>query len=102
MTRKERLEAMVAEDPNDIELRYMLAMEYVSVGDDAGAISRFQELIDKAPNYPPAYHQAARALARLNRLAEARSWLARGIPVALAQGEQHAAGEMQGLLESLE
>lgn len=101
-TRKERLEALLAQDPNDTELRYMLAMEYVSTGDDAGAIGCFHELIQAAPNYPPGYHQAARTLVRLNRLAEARDWLTRGIPIALADGNQHAAEEMQGLLESLE
>jgi len=101
-SRRERLEVLLAQDPNDPELGYMLAMEHVSAGDDAGAVTRFQELLQVAPNYPHAYHQGARALARLNRLEEARKLLTRGIPVGLACGDQHAAGEMQELLASLE
>ena len=101
MTRKERLEAMLADAPDDPELRYMLAMEYVSAQDDAGAVACFQELLRRVPSYPPAYHQAARALQRLDRIAEARSMLQRGIPVALAQNDAHTAGEMQQLLEFL-
>lgn len=101
-SRKERLEAMLAQDPADVELRYMVAMEHVSVGDDPGAMGHFQELIAVTPNYPHAYHQAGRTLVRLGRLEEARDWLNRGIPMALHQGDQHAAGEMQGLLDSLE
>src|SRR5436309_438160 len=101
-SRREMIEAMLAETPNDPELRYMLAMEYVSAGDDAGAVRCFQDMIAVAPNYPPAYHQGGRALQRLNRIAEARALLAQGIPVAQQQGDHHAAGEMSELLQSLE
>jgi Flp pilus assembly protein TadD len=101
-TRKQKLEQMLADDPNDPELRYMLAMEFVSQGDDAGAVRCFQELIQGTPTYPPAYHQAGRALQRLGRTPEARDLLQRGIPIALGQNNQHAAGEMQELLENLD
>jgi tetratricopeptide (TPR) repeat protein len=101
-TRKEKLEAMLAEEPNDPELRYMLAMEYASGGDDEAAVRCFQELLARAPDYPPAYHQAGRALHRLSRIAEARTMLERGIPVAMKRGDSHAAGEMQDLLDNLD
>jgi cytochrome c-type biogenesis protein CcmH/NrfG len=100
-TRKQRLEAMLADAPDDPELRYMLAMEYVTAEDDAGAVACFQELLRRAPNYVPAYHQAARALQRLDRIAEAMAMLQHGIPVALAHDDPHAAGEMQQLMELL-
>jgi Tfp pilus assembly protein PilF len=100
-TRKERLALMLADAPDDPELRYMLAMEYVMAEDDAGAVGVFEELLRRAPNYPPAYHQAARALQRLDRVAEARSMLQRGIPTAFAQNDAHTAGEMQQLLDYL-
>ncbi len=101
-TRRQQIEEMLADAPNDPELRYMLAMEYVSQGDDAGAVTCFRELLAKAPDYPPAYHQAGRALQRLNRIDEAREILRQGIPAALKRGDQHAAGEMQELLEYME
>jgi cytochrome c-type biogenesis protein CcmH/NrfG len=100
-SRKEQIEEMLAADPNDVELRYMLAMEHASAGDDEGAARCFAELIERSPDYPPGYHQGARALVRLNRLGEACALLERGIPVALQQGNSHAAGEMQELLDSL-
>jgi Flp pilus assembly protein TadD len=105
MTNKSRMqqfEELLAQMPEDVELRYSLAMEHVSAGDDAGAVRRFEELIQVDPKYPPAYHQAGRALARLGRVPEARAILQRGIPVARAQGNDHAAGEMADLLGSLE
>ena len=91
-SRRQKIEAMLAESPDDAELRYMLAMEYVSAGDDPEAVQSFQELIKRAPQYPPAYHQAGRALQRLNRIAEARALLLQGIPIAVGIGDQHAAG----------
>jgi Tfp pilus assembly protein PilF len=101
-TRRQQLEAMLADTPDDAELRYMIAMEYVSAGDDAGAVRTFEELIKLTPNYPPAYHQAGRALQRLNRIAEARAVLLAGIPIAQRSGDQHAVGEMQELLQFME
>ena len=41
---------MLAETPGDPELRYMLAMEYVSAGDDAAAAGCFEELLRQYPN----------------------------------------------------
>jgi Flp pilus assembly protein TadD len=101
-TRKERLQAMLVDEPNDPELRYMLAMEHTSEGDDEGALRLFRELFESAPDYLPAYHMAGRTLERLGRLEEARQVLRRGIPVAMKRNDPHAAGEMQGLLESLD
>jgi predicted Zn-dependent protease len=100
--RRAQLEVMLAEEPNDPELRYMLAMEYVSAGDDVAAARCLEELMRRAPDYPPGYHQAARALQRLDRIGEACDVLRRGIPVAAARGDSHTAGEMQQFLELLE
>lgn len=100
-TRKQQIEEMLADEPDDAELRYMLAMEYVSEGDDAGAARCFEDLLARTSTYPPAFHQLGRTLHRLGRIAEARDVLQRGIPAALAKGDQHAAGEMQELLETL-
>jgi Tfp pilus assembly protein PilF len=101
-SRREQIESMLANEPTDPELHYMLAMEYVSTGDDAGAVGRFEKLIQVVPDYPPAYHMAGRALQRLNRIDEARALLSQGIPIAQQQGDAHAAGEMMELMASLE
>jgi Flp pilus assembly protein TadD len=102
MTRLQQFEAMLADEPNDPELRYALAMEHVSMGDDAGAVRRFEEMFERTPDYPHAYHQAGRTLERLGRLPEARAVLTRGIAVAQKVGDPHAAGEMQELLQMLD
>src|ERR1700686_2817395 len=101
-SRREMIEAMLADSPDDPELRYMLAMEFIGAGDDVAAHRCLQELTAAAPSYPPAYHQAGRALQRLSRVTEATALLAQGIPIAQKQGDLHAAGEMTELLQSME
>jgi Flp pilus assembly protein TadD len=100
-SRKEQIEEMLAEDPNDPFLRYGLAMEHVSAGQDEEAARCFQELLRVAPDYVPAYMQAGRTLARLQRDEEARTLFQTGIAMAQQKGDLHAAGEMEGFLEGL-
>jgi Flp pilus assembly protein TadD len=100
-SRKQQLEEMLREDPSDPFLHYGLAMEYVSAGDDAEAVRRFEQLLTVVPTYVPAYLQAGQLLIRLGRDDEARAVLRRGIGVAQTAGDAHAAGEMEGFLDML-
>jgi tetratricopeptide (TPR) repeat protein len=100
-TRKQQIEDLLADDPNDPFLRYGLAMEHVSAGADDEAVRCFGELLAVAPDYVPAFMQAALAYQRLGRLEEARAILTRGIAVAGRQGDQHAREEMTGFLAGL-
>jgi Tfp pilus assembly protein PilF len=99
--RMEQIEALLADDPTDPFLRYGLAMEYVSAGDDATAADHLVRLANDA-SYVPAFLQAGQVLARLNRVEEACDALRRGVAAARQQGDAHAEGEMAGLLASLE
>jgi|SRR6516162_319325 Tfp pilus assembly protein PilF len=100
-TRKQQLEEMLKEDPTDSFLRYGLAMEFVSEGNDAEAVQQFQTLLKTDLDYIPGYHQAGLALVRLGRTAEARQMLTAGIAAAERQGNMHAAEEMSGTLSGL-
>jgi predicted Zn-dependent protease len=101
-TRRQQLEEMLAEFPDDSFLRYGLAMELAGAGDSEGALARFNELMQQDPDYVPAYLQAGQLLARLGREAEARTVYQAGITAARRKGDDHAAGEMEGLLNMLE
>ncbi|TWT94034.1 hypothetical protein Pla108_37450 [Botrimarina colliarenosi] len=101
MTRREKIETMLADDPTDTFLRYSLAMELDKEGDHDASLTRFAELTKDATPYVPAYFMAAQQLARLDRVNEARTYLRDGIDQARAQGDAHAAGEMSEFLASL-
>jgi Flp pilus assembly protein TadD len=102
--RMEQIEALLADDPADAFLRYGLAMEHMSLGDDESAVVVLKELIAlKADDpYVPAFLQAGQALIRLGREHEAAEVLRQGIEAARAAGDLHALGEMQGFLATIE
>src|SRR4051794_28223615 len=98
MGRKEQIEALLAENPEDSFLRYGLAMEHASAGEHAAAVRVFRELLARDADYVPAYLQAGQALIREGEDDEAKEMLKKGIAVAQRKGDEHAAGEMAGFL----
>jgi Flp pilus assembly protein TadD len=101
-TRMQQIQEMLAQEPNDPMLRYMVAMEHVSQGDDESAVRCFRELIGLAPQYIPAYMQAGQALVRLNRSDDARPVFEQGIAAAERGHDQHALEEMRAMLAELD
>ena len=101
MSRREKIEAMLAEDPQDVFLRYSLALEATKDGDHTTGLALLAELSREAPPYVPAFFMAAQQLAKLQRVEEARSYLRDGIEQARQQGDAHAAGEMSEFLATL-
>src|ERR1043165_9472458 len=101
MTRREKIEAMLADDPGDTFLRYSLAMELDKEGDNDASLAKFAELTRDDSPYVPAFFMAGQQLARLSRLDEAREILKDGIAAAEAAGDAHAAREMTEFLASL-
>ena len=101
MSRREKLEAMLAENPVDLFLRYAVALELEKEGNHAASLERLADLQRAEPPYVPAYFMAAQQLVKLNQIPEARTALRDGIEQARQQGDAHAAGEMSELLASL-
>lgn len=101
MSRREKIEAMLADDPGDTFLRYSLAMELDKEGEHEASLATFSELTRDDPPYVPAFFMSAQQLARLTRVDEARDILRAGVIAARSQGDQHAAGEMTEFLASL-
>ncbi len=99
--RMAQIEAMLADEPNDAELRYFLAMEYLSAGDEATGAAKLRELTATSA-YVPAFLQAGQLLNRLGQVDEACQILRKGIELARQQRNDHALSEMQGLLDSIE
>ena len=105
--RMAQIEAMLDADPDDAFLRYGLAMEHASAGDDAACVAVLRDLIARtaAAPYIAAFLQAGQALVRLDRIPEACDVLKQGIAAAekaRTPDALHAQSEMQGLLSSIE
>jgi tetratricopeptide (TPR) repeat protein len=101
MDRIAMLTEIVTANPADSFARYGLAMEYSKAGQVEQALAEFKTLIERNPDYTPAYFMAAQALANASRVDEAKRWLVDGISSARRTGNNHAQSEMTTMLEEL-
>ncbi len=100
-SRRQRIEALLEQEPEDPFLQYSLAMELRKEGRHEEALQWFDRLQRRQPPYVPAFFMAGQLLAQLGRTSQAQAVLEQGIREAQAQGDHHAAGEMQEFLQSL-
>ena len=100
-TRREKIEALLRDDPGDVFLRYSLALELESTGEWEAGLGILEDLGRGAPPYVPALQMAGQFLAARGQVEDARRALREGIEAARGQGNTHAAGEMAELLMSL-
>lgn len=100
-SRKQKLEAMLADDPSDRMLRYMLALELEKEGQHDESLAQLQSLMQEDPPHVPAFLMAGQQLARLGKSEQARETYRQGIAAADAQGDDHASGEMAQFLAEL-
>jgi tetratricopeptide (TPR) repeat protein len=99
MDRIAALKELLAANPSDAFARYGLAMEYSKSGDVAGALAEYKTILQSNPDYVPAYQMGGQMLMSAGRIEEARTMLEDGIAAARRSGNQHAASEMQGMLD---
>ncbi len=100
-TRRERIEDMLVQEPEDSFLRYGLAIEFDNEERFDDAVRIFASLMNDHPPYIAAFLRGAQLLVKIGRIEEARTVLRRGIEEARAQGAGHPAGEMAELLTEL-
>ena len=99
--RKAQLLAMLERQPDDLFLRFALAMEQVKLGENDAALAAFDRVIELDPAYTPAYTQKAGLCEKLSRFDDAKATYRRGIASAKARGDHHAASKMQETLDRL-
>ncbi|HKM86807.1 MAG TPA: tetratricopeptide repeat protein [Terriglobales bacterium] len=101
MDRIVMLSEILTANPEDAFARYGLAMEYSKAGQIEQALQEFKKLIEKNPDYTPAYCMAAQTLANASRVDEAKRWLVDGVSSARRTNNGHAQSEMTAMLEEL-
>lgn len=101
MTRREKIEERLQEDPDDVFLNYSYAMELAKTSEVDTARKFFQKVRLLDPQYVAAYFQEGQMLANEGDAAAAREVLSAGIAVARQTGDDHALAEMTDFLDSL-
>jgi tetratricopeptide (TPR) repeat protein len=92
---------MVAQNPDDSRTRYMLAMELSKSGDLNGAVEQYQAILEREPDYVPAYFHCGQTLERLGKTDEAQQTYKEGIEVCARNGDQKTKGELEEALSAL-
>jgi tetratricopeptide (TPR) repeat protein len=92
----------IARTPGDPFPRYGLAMELRTRGDLEGSAAAFDELIALFPDYVPSYLMSGGVLAELGQRDQSLARYRRGIEVATARGDGHAAKELAQALADAE
>jgi predicted Zn-dependent protease len=100
-SRREKIEALLKDEPQDQFLRYGLAVEFDNEGRTEEALALFRGLMADRPPHVASYFRGAQLLVRLDEINAARAMLRDGIEAARREGNAHAAGEMAELLASL-
>jgi predicted Zn-dependent protease len=101
MDRVAMLNEILSQNPDDAFARYGLALEYSNTGEVDRALEEFGKLRATHPDYTAGYFMAAQALARVDRVSEAKKMLGDGIASAKRTGNSHAQSEMEGMLADL-
>jgi predicted Zn-dependent protease len=99
--RLEFLQKLTASPGADAFAWYGLAMEYRSLGRHEDALTAFESLRSRSPDYVPMYLMCGQMLEQMGRAADARTWMTAGIDAARAKGDAHAASELEAALGTL-
>ena len=100
--RLEKLQQMLARDPNDTFLLYGIAMEHKKLNDPAAALEFFDRVTSLDAGYCYAYHQKGLVQESQGDLDAAKQAYQDGIAAATRTGDLHAKGEIEAALESVE
>ena len=95
------LKEILALDPKNSFARYGIAVELASRGETEAAVTEFNKLLERDPDYTAGYFMAAQTLSKAGRIREAMDRLKAGISCAARTGNRHALNEMQGMLDEL-
>ena len=96
-----QLERLHAADPDDVDLRYMIALEHAKAGRADEAIAWLDRVLERDAHYHYAYYQKAKLLHSLGRDDEVDSVLALGISQAQGKADQKALSELQQLRQTM-
>ena len=101
MDRLGMLRKMAAAKPDEPFPAYGLAMELSKQGHADEARTTFAGLVERLPDYVPAYLMYGNLLVSMGAKDDAAGVFTSGIDAAKRSGDDHARGELQGALDEL-
>ena len=100
MDREAQLRKFIDARPDDPFPRYALALELKGKGNAVAAAEQMQELLQRAPDYLPAYLMYGMLLQSIGNPEKARQTFQQGQALARTKGDSHTLSELTQALES--
>ena len=100
-TRLEKLLEFIKEQPDDVFLKYALAMEYQGLNDIEKAKEYFEEVLKVDKNHVAAYYQLGKIFERLNDETSAISIYEKGMEAAKFKNDSRSIREIKTALDEL-
>lgn len=101
MSRIEKLQEFLQQQPNDCFIKHALALEYIKLNNDAIAEKIFLEILEYDKNYYGSYYHLAKLYERIGDTEKAIATYEKGIAITQQLGEKHALGELKSAYEEL-
>ncbi len=101
MPRRDRIEQMLKQEPDDVFLNFSFAMELSKENESDRALAQFDRVLSLDPTYTAAHYHKGNTLIGLGRQDEARVVLTEGVAACKQIGDDHAHREMLELLTSI-
>lgn len=98
MNRKKFIISELINNPQDPFNQYLLALEYLKENNRGEAISLFNNIYEKLPNYLPLYYTFAINLIELGDMVEAKVIVKKGIDLAVLLKNEKVKNELNQLL----
>ncbi len=96
-----QIKKMLETSPQDSFLQHALALEYIKLGDDAGARQLFESVLAHDPAYTGSYYHLGKLLERAHEPETAMAVYEKGMAIAKEKKERHAYNELQSAYEDL-
>lgn len=102
MSRLDQLTKLLAADPDDADVPYMIALEHAKADDPETAVVWLDKVLALDPAYHYAYFQKAKMLSEVGEEDDALAVVDEGIARATADGHAKAVGELQELRQAMQ
>lgn len=100
--RLEKLQQMLAKEPNDTFLLYGIALEHKKLDDPDAALEFLDRVTGLDAGYCYAYHQKGLVHESQGNTDAAKAAYREGIQAAMKKGDDHARGEIEAALSMID
>ena len=101
MSRIQKIEEFLKDNPKDNFLRHALALEFLKIEEDEKAKLLFIEILSESPDYVGSYYHLAKLLEKLDETKLAIVYYEKGMEIAKKLKDQHSYNELQAAYEDL-